>query len=363
MAPKAAGDDGNAKWLEKEVLGMLNALIDKKTSAQSGNGWKPTVWTGLITTVQAIDPDAKPVNDKDKIVTKLKNLQATFALYLFCEKFSGAGWDDDKKMCVAEPEYIKDFLEKHGKKYSPCFKKPCPFYKELDQVFDGLTNRATGEHVVHLGSQKKTRHQNKENPSVAGPSSNTNAPGSPDHDTAGRAPMVVLANGHNEEDTSGGSQAGLFDDELSALTCMQSPAKTRKRMRAESDDKDTTDPADPKGKRRCHKSDSSSGSIARRNAEAGSQLARSVDGLSAAMAKPIVTASDVSYVDDIMEILNDTDLLPPDPRGEAFNIVSTALTSSHPRARVFILTKDDTRRKAMLRNILQEARFEVPDDY
>ncbi|KAJ6532581.1 hypothetical protein B0H19DRAFT_1325543 [Mycena capillaripes] len=357
MPPKPAGDDGNAKWKDEETLAMLNGLIEKKTSAQSGNSWKPTVWTGLVAMVQAVDPDAKPIKDKEKLVTKLKNLQTTFALYLFCEKFSGSGWDDERKMCVAEPDYIKGFIEvKHGQKYACCFKKPCRFYTELDQVFDGLTHRATGENVVHLGAKKKTRRRNKENPPAAGPSSNASAPGSPAPDTAARAPMAALENAHNEDDAG---VAGLYDDELTA-----SPPKPRKRTRADSDDEDATDSTDTKGKRRRrHKSNSSSGSVARRNAEAGSQLARSVDGLSAAMEKPIVTSNDVSYVDDVIEILNDPSLLPPDPRGEAFNIVSTALTSSHPRARIFILAKVDIRRKAMIRGILQDAGFEVPNDY
>jgi hypothetical protein len=74
MAPRAAGDDVNAKWQDKEVLGLLTGLIDKKTSAQSSNGWKPTVWPGLVATVQAINLDAKPVKDKEKLVTKLKNV-------------------------------------------------------------------------------------------------------------------------------------------------------------------------------------------------------------------------------------------------------------------------------------------------
>ncbi|KAJ6525124.1 hypothetical protein B0H19DRAFT_1199132 [Mycena capillaripes] len=335
MPPRAASDtEGNAKWTDTKTLALLNGLIDKKTGSQSGNGWKPTVWPGLVDI-----------------------LQATFALYLFCEKYSGSGWDDEKKMCIATDDYIMDFIEKQGKKYACCFKKACPFYKQLDEIFDGLANRATGENVVHLGSKKKRRSR-KENPPVAGPSSNANAPGSLDHNAPPRAPMTALDNMH-EDDVGGGSQAGPYDDELTA-----SPPKPRKRTRPDSDDEDATDSADPKGKRRRrHKSDSSSGSIARRNAEAGSQLARSVDGLSAAMEKPIITSNDVWYVDDVIEILNDATLLPPDPRGEAFNIVSTALTSSHPRARIFILAKDDIRRKAMIRSILQDAGFEVPDDY
>jgi hypothetical protein len=133
--------------------------------------------------------------------------------------------------------------------------------------------------------------------------------------------------------------------------------------RAESDDEadakvDTN--ADLKGKHRRHKSDSSSGSIARRNAEAGSQLARSFDNLSAAMVKPIVTMEDVSYVDNVLHILEDSTLLPPDPHGALFDTVSTAL-SSHIRARIFILAVDHVRRKGIITRILTDAGVDVPE--
>jgi hypothetical protein len=45
----------------------------------------------------------------------------------------------------------------HGKKYARCFKKPCPFYTELDELYAGLKNRATGENVVHLPKKRKSR--------------------------------------------------------------------------------------------------------------------------------------------------------------------------------------------------------------
>jgi hypothetical protein len=61
------------------------------------------------------------------------------------------------------------------------------------------------------------------------------------------------------------------------------------------------------------------------------QLARSVDGLSATMLKPIVTTStnDISYVDEVIGILADVTLLPLDPDGELSDIVST-LGNSFP---------------------------------
>src|SRR2546421_428225 len=75
MASKAPGDGGNTKWQDKECLGMLNSVAEKKTSTQSSKGQKPSVWPGLVATVQAINPDAKPVKDKENLVTKLTNLR------------------------------------------------------------------------------------------------------------------------------------------------------------------------------------------------------------------------------------------------------------------------------------------------
>ncbi|KAJ7368629.1 hypothetical protein DFH08DRAFT_947535 [Mycena albidolilacea] len=43
---KADGDDGKAIWLDPEVIAILDGLINKKSTYQSGNGWKSTVAGG-----------------------------------------------------------------------------------------------------------------------------------------------------------------------------------------------------------------------------------------------------------------------------------------------------------------------------
>ncbi|KAF8142629.1 hypothetical protein K438DRAFT_2113068 [Mycena galopus ATCC 62051] len=65
----AASMPKNAKWTDPEVLAMLNTLIGKKSSHQSGTGWKPSVWTEVINAVQQVDPTADPVKDKAKVIT------------------------------------------------------------------------------------------------------------------------------------------------------------------------------------------------------------------------------------------------------------------------------------------------------
>ncbi|KAJ7887048.1 hypothetical protein B0H14DRAFT_3127709 [Mycena olivaceomarginata] len=334
MSSKSTKEPKNAKWSNIEVSAALTTLLDKKPTHQSSNGWKPTVWPDVVKAVRLADPEAKPAKDQAK-------LKEIFELYLFVEKFSGTGWDDEEKHAVNTAQYIEDFLASHGKKYARCFKKPCPFYNELDQVYDGLKNRATGEHVIHFpkARRKCQKAVPKENTAVtaatsASPTKATTTPtdatdtNSSDARAGARTPMAALDNVQQDVDMPadmGGH--GNYDDELKV-----SPAKpSSKCARAESEDDDTSSESEPKARCRRHKSDSSNSSVARRNAEAGSQIAQSVENLSAAMLKPIVTTEDVSYVDDVMHILENPTMLPPDPRGRLFTIrvYSSWLQTTH----------------------------------
>jgi hypothetical protein len=73
------------------------------------------------------------------------------------------------------------------------------------------------------------------------------------------------------------------------------------------------------------------------------------------MAQPLVTAEDLSYVTEVVNILKDTTLLPADPRGKLYRTVSTALSRDSAMARVFILEEDRTRRIGILEGILEDA--------
>ncbi|KAF8123168.1 hypothetical protein K438DRAFT_2135975 [Mycena galopus ATCC 62051] len=310
-------------------------------------------------------------DDRDMIIShRVKDI---FTLHLFVKKFSGTGWDDEEKHAINTPKYIEAILATHGKTYASCFKKRCLFYMQLDELYDGLKNRATGEHVIHFSQKtkrKSRRTSDKKNPTVsasASTSSNsttitTTTPATDGIPPGPLAPMNTVINIPDEGETGGGRVNVNFADEL---TLSPPPRPSRKRTRSDSDDDeaaDAPDATDTKGKRKRNKLDSSTSS-ARRNAEAGSQLARSVDNLSVAMLKPIVTTEDISFVNDVMRIPEDPTLLPHDPRGKLFNIISKALTSSPTQACIFILATNDSRRKGIISSILEEAGVKVPDDY
>ncbi|KAJ7791982.1 hypothetical protein B0H14DRAFT_3499888 [Mycena olivaceomarginata] len=72
-------------------------------------------------------------------------VQGTFAIAL--------RWNNDDKHATNTDEYIANFIKTHGKDYAKCFKRPCPYYEKLDIIYDGMKNKANGEHVVHLASK------------------------------------------------------------------------------------------------------------------------------------------------------------------------------------------------------------------
>ncbi|KAJ7859010.1 hypothetical protein B0H14DRAFT_3446859, partial [Mycena olivaceomarginata] len=110
MSSKSTKEPKNAKWSNIEVSAALTTLLDKKPTHQSANGWKPTVWPDVVKAVRLADPEAKPAKDQAKVTSKMNDLKEIFELYLFVEKFSGTGWDDEEKHAVNMAQYIEDFL-------------------------------------------------------------------------------------------------------------------------------------------------------------------------------------------------------------------------------------------------------------
>ncbi|KAJ7913224.1 hypothetical protein B0H13DRAFT_2326488 [Mycena leptocephala] len=285
--------------------------------------------------------------------------------------FNERNWvDDEEKHAVNTPESIEDFCKTNGKKYAHCFKTPYPFYAELDALYDGLHNRATDENVVRFNRRrsrtKKTASavpSDKENedddaigpgPTVGDGNAQGAAVGQQEH----CVPMGDVNGGIDSraDNTGMGAVAGPYNDEL-----VVSPVKVlNKRQRAESDNNDASS---SKGKRECQTSRSSSSSVACRNAEAGSQISCSLDSLSATMEKPIITTEDLTHVDQIIEILQDKTLLPPNPKGKLFRLVSSALSRDKGLARIFVKEEDVVRCKGIIEGILEEAGVDVPEDY
>ncbi|KAJ7931946.1 hypothetical protein B0H13DRAFT_1857365 [Mycena leptocephala] len=73
-----AGDEGKAHWIDPECDVLLDGLIAKKSTHQSGNGFKPTVWAKIVKDVHAANPDARKKKDQMKCISKLNCLQKGF---------------------------------------------------------------------------------------------------------------------------------------------------------------------------------------------------------------------------------------------------------------------------------------------
>jgi hypothetical protein len=78
MPPKSAEDTTpKAFWIEDECVALIDALIAKKSTHQSDNGWKPSVWPGVIALVAAANPNASPKKDQTKCISKINYARST----------------------------------------------------------------------------------------------------------------------------------------------------------------------------------------------------------------------------------------------------------------------------------------------
>ncbi|KAJ7715345.1 hypothetical protein B0H16DRAFT_1477500 [Mycena metata] len=361
------------KWIHPEVNAMLDELAANKDTHMSGNGFKPAVWGKVVPKVVDANPDPAMKKNKTQCMGKLNYLKSTFTLYIFVRKYSGTGWDEDEHHATNTKEYIEDFTKTHGKEYARCFTTPCPYWTKLNTLFDGMINKATGKNVVHLPTKRRRSRKVKDTTTTPAASSSTSATAA----STSRTPLQPIASSSNNISTGdmslddditlidpelgaaavgdGGGGAGAFDDELEVVP--PSP-KAKKRVRADTDDENDDAATEGRGK---SKRPCKSGGKARRNAEAGSQILRALENFATVMAQPLVTTEDLSHVNEIVNILKDKSLLPDDPRGKFYRIVSKVLSHDPALARLFILEEDRTRRIGMLEGILEDAGVVLPD--
>ncbi|KAJ7501196.1 hypothetical protein B0H11DRAFT_2375398 [Mycena galericulata] len=203
-------------WLDGEVKAMQTTLSEKKETHMSGNGYKPQVWASVVTKVNEANPEVNPKKDKQKCMNKLiypeaPQLRKIFGLYLFVQKFSGSEWDDE----------AKDFVKTYGDdEYSHCFKSPCPYRIDLDSLYHGNINKATGDNVEHLEKRKRTVRKENSNIIV----SNATAP-NPNASSTTHTPRTPLdpistnlwTNSATPTQTGAAANESTFDDELDVL--------------------------------------------------------------------------------------------------------------------------------------------------
>jgi hypothetical protein len=188
---------------------------------------------------------------------------------------------------------------------------------------------------------------------------------------ANKENKIMKIDGGEDGAGAGGKDNSGFDDELILVrsgktctqpyhkTCLQSPCTKASRKHTRMISKDEDD--DSSKSYKCEKSDSSSCSgIACRNVEAGTQITRSIDTLSDILTKPVVTTEDMSHGDKVIEILKDKTLLPPDPCGHYFCLVSQELMGNPALSCVLIVEADHTCCKALLKGILGDTSIVIP---
>ncbi|KAJ7213083.1 hypothetical protein GGX14DRAFT_393282 [Mycena pura] len=322
--------DATAKFTQAETDYVLDYVLERRADLMSGNGFK------------------------SKAYGQVKTL---FAKYEFVRGRSGVGWDDGAKHATAEAVFIEAFLQEHGKQYARCFTTTCPAYDRCVMLFGG--NKATGDHVFHPKSKKRSRAK----PAQDSPTpSKANSP---------RKPLAPLVNDTIDLDSdsaldehtainsfaSSASRAPRpYDDEL-----LPSPAK-----RARTSTDATPTDGDEKNTAAAHTRSRSGGSGGRRSrtAETGSEIASGLKTIGAGMSAPLITKADTSHVDEVINVLaTDESILPHDPDGELYAGILELLSSNETRSRAFVKTKSRIHRIALLKRFLNEAKIPFPENW
>ncbi|KAF8207836.1 hypothetical protein K438DRAFT_1930818 [Mycena galopus ATCC 62051] len=363
----------NAKnsFTKPETNHALDLLLGDPATYISGNGFKSKAFTDVSTSLKKKFPD-RPVRSKDAIGNRLQYVKGIFEDYEFVRKKSGVGWDDEAKMATAEADFIATFTEAHGNKYAKCFKKPCPFYDHLAQLFGG--NKATGTHILHLVKSKKTKlSASAATPTASSTSSSTSAP-----KRKARQPLENLGNEtihvpSDSDDTvmKPPPSPKPYDDEL--LLPLPKRPHTLDTIDVADDSDNENNTERPKQKTKATTCDrdrstsagSSAGSRrASRNAEMGNEIARGLKKIGEGMSAPIIAKSDTSHVDAIINaFVADPTLLPADPTGNYSTCFLDALGANQMRACSFIKTQNCVQGIALLKLLLVEKEMDVPVDW
>ncbi|KAJ7831940.1 cyclin-like protein [Mycena olivaceomarginata] len=225
------------------------------------------------------------------------------------------------------------------------------FYK------NGSAHKATGKNVVQLGIKQTTGRRSHKNTTTTATASSTINKNTTTNATtrSSRTPLEPTSTNSTPErpididDETPSHNNGPAANLYGLAPVSRKTSKKRERAQTDDNGSDSENKKAPKHKR------SDSGGLARRNAEAGTQISRALDNLSNALAQPLVTSDDLSYIDKVVNILKDSILLPDDPRGKLYRTVSRALSTDPALARVFILEEDRIRRIGMLEGILEDA--------
>ncbi|KAJ6555175.1 hypothetical protein DFH09DRAFT_1318363 [Mycena vulgaris] len=346
----------------------LEVLQSDTTKYLSGNGFRAKAFTAISTALTKQFP-TRPKRTTDNVGNRMRYVKGIFEEYEFVRGKSGVGWDDGEKKATAESDFVKKFTEQYGDKYAKCFKRPCPYYNRLAQLFGG--NRATGDKSssASTSTSASTSASASASAPASAPASTSAAPPSPSSPQKRKGPRQPLENLHNDTinvDLDFPNQPASpkpYDDEL-----LPPAAKRRRLPDPVANEEEIENSDQPKSKagardrdRSASATSSSGGRRVSRNAETGSEIARGLKLIGQSMSAPIITKADTSHVDAIVDAFtDDPTLLPDDPEGEYYALFLDALSANEMRARVFIKTVHRIQRIALLKRVLTEKEMEIP---
>ncbi|KAF7322187.1 hypothetical protein MKEN_00743100 [Mycena kentingensis (nom. inval.)] len=372
-------DDDAQQLTVEEKEYALQHILHNHGALLGGRSFKTKAYKSCATALKRKYPN-RPMWSCDKIRNVLVYIKGRYDAYEHARSVSGMGWDEAKQHVVADQDKQERYLEQHGKSKAFVFKTTFHFFRVCDQLFGG--NKATGEHAFNPA------HDALDDNTQLSPSRPASAKRSKS------IPETINVDSDDDDDDELPSPhrlpvgKGMYADELLPKQAKDTASKvkrgkenvkagekekekakrtkekeSKKRKRAESEeDEDEDEVVVKRSSSARERSGAGAGPVARRNAEAGTQMASGLLAVAQGLSAPVITKQDTSHVDDINKLIaNEPTLLPKSLR--YYGAVMAKLTNDANAARAIVTAATLDHKRALLALIFTDAGLPIPVGY
>ncbi|KAJ7066480.1 hypothetical protein C8F01DRAFT_1228472 [Mycena amicta] len=121
-----------------ETIALLTIMYENKAIYQSGVTWNPKIWPIAAAAVNTVRAQGVPERTGLQCQSRITYLKQNFQAYCVVGLYSRTGWDKEKKHWRTTKAFQEEFFAIYSiQQYGKCFTKPCQYFDELYEIYDG----------------------------------------------------------------------------------------------------------------------------------------------------------------------------------------------------------------------------------
>ncbi|GJJ06774.1 hypothetical protein Clacol_000970 [Clathrus columnatus] len=172
VPPEKTNKDKETKdkisWTTAQEATLVGVLLEQmKQGNQAESGWKPIVWTVVVSALEREHPSSIH-KQATHCKSQWQRLKGEYKQVKELHGQSGFGWDASKQTVTAEPEVWQSYIQAHPK-LAKWRTKAFPLFDDIAMIIGEVV--ATGQHVFHAKSTKpaspETSDNDEDDPSIS----------------------------------------------------------------------------------------------------------------------------------------------------------------------------------------------------